>query len=294
MGFFQNLFRRKAKIGKVDISKRFELLNRIGQGSMSKVWKSRDSASGRIVALKVLDRIKTKKLEARFQGLKKPTEGEIAIKLDHPHIVKTYEHGITIKDEQFLVMEYIDGVSLSFLIDAQNETMKKNRIRFVVELGEAISYFHKQNLIHRDICPRNVLLDRDYSIKLIDFGLVVPNTLEFRKPGNRTGTATHMAPELMKRQRTDQRIDIFSYAISCYEMYTKRLPWDSVESLEMMKQRMNTPPEPITTFAPDIDPLVAETIMRGIETNPDRRWSNIDQMLQAFREAQQDAEFESV
>ncbi|MDA0831855.1 MAG: serine/threonine-protein kinase [Planctomycetota bacterium] len=293
MGFFKNLFRRTPKVEKIDVAKRFELMNRIGQGSMSKVWKARDPA-GKIVAIKILDRVKTKKLEARFVGLNKPTEGEIAIKLDHPHIVKTYECGITTNDEQFLVMEYIDGVSLSYLIDAQNDAMKKNRLRFAIELGEAIAYFHKQNLIHRDLCPHNVLLDRDYSIKLIDFGLVVPNTAEFRKPGNRTGTATYMAPELMKRQKTDQRIDIFSFAITCYKMFTKRMPWDSVDTLEMMKQRMNTPPEPITTFVPDIDPRLAEIIMRGVESDPSKRWSTMSGMVQALREVHDEIEYEVI
>ncbi|MEX0727681.1 MAG: serine/threonine-protein kinase [Planctomycetaceae bacterium] len=294
MGFFKNLFRRKTRVEKVDIAKRFELMNRIGQGSMSKVWKARDSHSGRVVALKILDRVKTKKLEARFIGLNKPSEGEIAVKLDHPHIVKTFDHGITTKDEQFLVMEYVDGVSLGYMIASQNDTMKANRLRFAIELGEAVGYFHRQNLIHRDLCPRNVLLNRNYSVKLIDFGLVVPNTPDFRKPGNRTGTASYMAPELMKRQRTDQRIDIFSYAVTCYEMFTKRMPWDSIETLEMMKQRMNTPPEPITSFVPDIDPRLAEAIMRGVASDPDKRWSTIGPMIQALREVQDELEYEAI
>lgn len=294
MGFFKNLFRRKTRVEKVDMAKRFELMNRIGQGSMSKVWKARDSHSGRVVALKILDRVKTKKLEARFVGLNKPSEGEIAVKLDHPHIVKTFDHGITTKDEQFLVMEYVDGVSLGYMIASQNDTMKANRLRFAIELGDAVGYFHRQNLIHRDLCPRNVLLNRNYSVKLIDFGLVVPNTPDFRKPGNRTGTASYMAPELMKRQRTDQRIDIFSYAVTCYEMFTKRMPWDSIETLEMMKQRMNTPPEPITSFVPDIDPRLAEAIMRGVASDPDKRWSTIGPMIQALREVQDELEYEAI
>ena len=99
--------------------------------------------------------------------------------------------------------------------------MCENRLRFIIELGEAVAYFHKENWIHRDICPRNVLLDQDKRTKLIDFGLVVPNTPEFRQPGNRTGTVTYMAPELIKRQKTSQQIDVFSFAVTCYEMTSK-------------------------------------------------------------------------
>uniref|UniRef100_A0A7C4QNX7 Serine/threonine protein kinase n=1 Tax=Schlesneria paludicola TaxID=360056 RepID=A0A7C4QNX7_9PLAN len=287
MKFLKQLFTRKPKVVKVDISRRFELLNRTGQGSMSKVWRARDLISGRIVALKLLDVAKTRRFEARFEGLKvrKPSEGEIAIQLKHPHIVTTFEHGITTNDEQYLVMEFIEGVGLSYLIDLQNDVMKQNRLRFMVELGEAIEYFHRQNWIHRDICPRNVMLDRDYSVKLIDFGLVVPNTEEFRQPGNRTGTANYMAPELIKRQRTDQRIDIFSYAVTCYEMWARRLPWDAAETLEAVMQHINTPPLDLRKAAPNIDEDIAETVMKGLAVTPDDRWPTMSAMLQPLRAA---------
>jgi serine/threonine protein kinase len=283
LDFLKNLFQSKPRVAKVDITRRFELIGRVGQGSMSKVWRARDTMTGKLVALKVLDLEKTKRLESRFIGLKKPTEGEIAIRLKHPHIVETYECGITTNDEQFLVMEFVEGVGLSYLIDVQNEVMRENRLRFMIELGEAIEYFHRQNWIHRDICPRNVLLDRDYFVKLIDFGLVVPNTEAFQAPGNRTGTAEYMAPELIRRQRTDQRIDIFSYAITCYEMWAKRKPWDAGETLEAVVQHINTPPTDLRKFVPDVDKIVAKAIMKGLALHPDDRWQTIGEMLEPFR-----------
>jgi serine/threonine protein kinase len=287
MKFLKKLFERKPKIVKVDIAKRFELLTRTGQGSMSKVWRARDHLSGRVVALKLLDIDKTKRFEARFKGMKirKPSEGEIAVQLKHPHIVKTLEHGITTNDEQFLVMEFVEGVGLSYLIDLQNDLMKQQRIRMMIELGEAIEYFHRQNWIHRDICPRNVMLDQDYAVKLIDFGLVVPNTELFQLPGNRTGTANYMAPELIKRQRTDQRIDIFSYAVTCYEMCARRQPWDAGETLEAVMQHINSPPLDLKKVSKGIDPEVAETIMKGLEVRPDDRWRTMGAMLEPLRAA---------
>jgi serine/threonine protein kinase len=284
LNFFQKLFQpRKAAVKKVDIAKRFELIGRIGQGSMSKVWRAKDVLTGKSVAIKVLDIVKTKRLESRFIGLNKPTEGEIALQLRHPHIVRTLEAGITTNDEQFLVMEFIDGVSLSYLIDTQNDVMKENRIRFMIELGEAIEFFHQLNWIHRDICPRNVLIDRDNSVKLIDFGLVVPNTEAFQAPGNRTGTADYMAPELIRRQRTDQRIDVFSYAVTCYEMWAKRRPWDAAESLEAVTQTINVPPAPLRKLVPKMSKTIAETIMQGLAVRPEDRWQTIGEMLVPFR-----------
>jgi serine/threonine protein kinase len=154
----------------------------------------------------------------------------------------------------------------------------------MVQLAEALEYFHKQNWIHRDICPRNVLLDQDSQVKLIDFGLVVPNTAEFRKPGNRTGTANYMAPELIKRQKTDHRIDIFSFSVTCYEMVTKRFPWDSTGfSLEMVLQHINRPATDIRDFAGDIDDQLADAIMKGLSLHPSDRWSTVSEMLQPLR-----------
>lgn len=285
MNFLQKLFQRGKRIEKVDIEGRFQLQNRVGQGSMSKVWKAIDTKTGRTVALKVLDRAKTLKLEQRFVGLNRPSEGTIAVILNHPNIVRTLEHGITTQDEQFLVMEYIEGVSLSYLVDAQNDRMKSYCLSYCVQLGEALDYLHVNDWIHRDLCPRNVLIDEENTVKLIDFGLMVPNTPAFRKPGNRTGTANYMAPELIKRLPTDQRIDVFSYAVTCFEMFTRTLPWPAADSMESVLQHVNNPPRDIRTVVPDLDPEVAEIIMKGLEREPDQRWRTARRMTNALREA---------
>lgn len=289
MDFLKKLFTPSPRVKKVDISKRFSLEARTGQGSMSKVWRARDLNSGRIVAVKLLDAEKTKRFESRFQGMKvkKPTEGEIAVQLKHRHIVKTLEYGIATTGEPFLVMEFIEGASLSYYVSLQNDVMKENCLRFMIELGEAIEYFHKQNWIHRDICPRNVMVDQDLNIKLIDFGLVVPNTLQFQAPGNRTGTANYMAPELIKRQKTDQRLDIFSYAVTCYEMCAARLPWEAAETLEAVMQHINSPPDDLAKLVKGIDPQVAETLMKGLAVRPEDRWTTMREMLEPLREAEE-------
>ena len=288
MKFLDKFISKQPEIEKVDVTKRFELIGRVGQGSMSKVWRANDTISNNVVALKVLDRAKTKRLESRFIGMNKPVEGAIAMSLDHQNIVRTYEHGWTTNGEQFLIMEFVEGVGMSFLVDVQNETMKKKRMEFMIQLGNGIQYFHDQNWIHRDICPRNVMVSDRNIVKLIDFGLVVPNTPEFRKPGNRTGTANYMAPELIKRQRTDQRLDVFSYAVTCYEMFTRQLPWESGETLEAVLQHINQPPTDIRSIDPDVLDPIADTIMRGLQVRPDDRWSSIDDMVERFEEAKDD------
>lgn len=287
MKFIKDLFGKpkKPKLEKIDITKRFDLMSRVGQGSMSKVWKARDSRTGRIVAVKVLDKEKTIKLESRFKGLEKPTEGEIAIQLKHPNIVDTMEHGLTKDNEQFLVMEFVEGVGLSFLVDMQNDTMKKYRLDLMIQLAQGIEHFHQENWIHRDICPRNVMVSSENVVKLIDFGLVVPNIPEFTRPGNRTGTANYMAPELVKRQTTDQRLDIFSFAVTCFEMYTQQFPWEAARTLDAVVQHINKPPKKISELVPDIDEKVAKAIMKGLAASPDDRWRTITEMRKALVKA---------
>ncbi|VAX36502.1 hypothetical protein MNBD_PLANCTO02-1452, partial [hydrothermal vent metagenome] len=119
-----------------------------------------------------------------------------------------------------------------------------------------------------------------------DFGLVVPHTPEFCKPGNRTGTAAYMAPELLRRKKTDQRLDIFSYAITCFEMYTQEFPWPGIQTMEASRQRINTPPRDIRELASGIHEKIAQTIMKGLETEPNDRWQSISEMLQQFINAE--------
>ncbi len=284
---FKNFFKKgEEPVKKTEIRKRFELIGRVGQGSMSKVWRANDHFTNNMVAVKVLDREKTLRFESRFSGLNKPAEGEIACGLDHPNCVRTLEHGTTAADEPFLVMEFVEGCGLGMLVELQSDRMRRYRLSYMIQIADALDYLHRQKWIHRDICPRNILVTEDNRIKLIDFGLVVPNTPPFRKPGNRTGTANYMAPELIKRQTTDERIDLFSYAVTCYEMYAKRHPWDAALTLDAVVQHINKPPKPITDLVPKIDEQIGNTIMKGLAARPDDRWQSAAEMAHEFREAE--------
>ncbi len=276
----------KARVETTDIEKRFNLIGRVGQGSMSKVWRAEDKMSGHFVAIKVLDKEKTKRFEDRFKGLKKPSEAEISLSLNHPYIVKTLEVGWTLEEEMFLVMDYVEGSGLGLLVDLQSGEMTRYRTRYLIQIGEALAYFHQQGYIHRDICPRNIMVTDDHKIRLIDFGLTVPSTPDFCKPGNRTGTANYMAPELIKRRPTDQRIDVFSYSVTCYEMYAKRHPWDAAQTLDAVMQHINKPPVDLLELVPRMDRQIAETIMKGLAMDANDRWQTVEDMIKEFRAAE--------
>src|SRR5437764_799094 len=136
--WFKSLFGPKGKksnLPRIDLNKRFELLNRTGQGSMSKVWRARDRALGRVVCLKILDKEKTAKFEARFPGLQRPTEGVVCMGLRHKNIVQTFEHGLTKEGDPYLVMELIDGMGLNYLIETSSPQLDGNRVNYLVQIA---------------------------------------------------------------------------------------------------------------------------------------------------------------
>lgn len=288
MGFFGNLFGSgNARRGsRVNIKSRFRLHNRVGQGSMSKVWRATDSKSGKEVCLKILDKEKTENLKKRFVGLKRPDEGEVAAKLVHPNIVRTLEWGWTTANEEFLVMEFVQGVGMNFMVETRAPQLLGNEIPLLLQAAQGLDYFHARGYIHRDICPRNMMVANDGVLKLIDFGLAVPNTPEFRKPGNRTGTACYMAPELIRRAPTDERIDIFSFGVTAFETFTGGLPWESAESLQAMLQHLNAPPRDPRELNRDVPAEVVPVLFKMLERDPRQRYQNMKEVIGALEELQ--------
>jgi serine/threonine protein kinase len=271
------------KLPRITVSKRFELLGRTGQGSMSKVWRARDKQIGRIVCLKVLDKAKTAKFEARFPGLKRPMEGAICTALKHENVVTTYEYGLTSDNEQYVIMELIEGMGLNFLIETKSSHLEGNRVSLLRQVGAAIGYVHKQGYLHRDICPRNIMVTSDGVVKLIDFGLTIPYKPEFCRPGNRTGTPNYLAPELIKRMTTDHRVDLFALGVTAYELYTGALPWEKAESLQTLLSHMNSPGRDPRDHRKDLDARTAEFLIKAVERDPRDRFQSADDFLAALR-----------
>jgi len=264
---------KPVKIQIVDINKRFDLLGRTGQGSMSKVWRAYDKKSGRTVCLKVLDREKTAKFEARFTGLKRPPEGEVCMALRHKNIVQTFEWGMTKEKEPFMVMELIDGVGLNFLIENRSQQLDGNRVNYLRQCADGLEFVHSRGFLHRDICPRNIMISKEGIVKIIDFGLAIPNKDDFCKPGNRTGTPDYMAPELIRRVRTDLRVDMFALGVTAYQIFTFDLPWERDPTAPEFKQ-VNYKGRDPREFVRDIDPKVIAFLDKAIERDPRDRFQN--------------------
>jgi serine/threonine protein kinase len=263
---------------RVDIHKRYELLREAISGTMSNFYMARDRRTGEIVGVKVLDKEETAALDARFKGLNKPSEGQIALKLSHPLIVKTLEYGITTEDQQYLVMEFLEGPGLNSLIIGKSKLLDGKRVHLIRQMAQALAAVHKAGFIHRDICPRNfVATPKAESLKLIDFGLTVPATPQFMQPGNRTGTPNYMAPEIVRRHKTDHRLDIFSFGVTAYELCTFDLPWERGKDGKAALTH-DQPPQDIRTRRPQINPRLAQAIMQCLSTDPADR-PTLDQFL---------------
>jgi serine/threonine protein kinase len=287
VGFFSNLFgsgggKGKKKVPRINVGERFDLLNRTGQGSMSKVWRARDKKLGRIVCVKLLDKEKTAKFEARFPGLNRPTEGTICSVLRHKNIVQTFEHGVSHQGEPVLVMELIDGMGLNFLIETHSPQLNGHRIDYLCQIADALEYLHTQRYLHRDVCPRNIMVTKDHVVKLIDFGLTIPYTEPFCRPGNRTGTPDYLPPELIARRRTDHRVDLFALGVTAYELFTAGLPWEKARgSMEVLRKHLAMPGRDALELRPDLDEPTLRLLMKSIDRDPEQRF----QTAAAFREA---------
>jgi serine/threonine-protein kinase len=155
---------------------------------------------------------------------------------------------------------------------------------------EAIQAVHKAGFIHRDVCPRNFIVAPDVmSLKLIDFGLTLPKKREYMLPGNRTGTPLFMAPEIVRRKPTDERVDIFSLGVSAYQMWTFEFPWPSTDKTgQGALQHDSKPPTPIAEVVPNIERTLARTIMQCLAPDPNSRPESATEVLRLIKSVTSD------
>jgi eukaryotic-like serine/threonine-protein kinase len=269
---------------RVDISKRFALLREAISGTMSKFYMARDLRTGQIVGLKILDIKKTAEFEARFRGLNKPTEGEIAMYFKHPRIVETFEHGLTTEGAQYIVMEFIEGRDVNSMIIGHDPCLEGNRVQFIREAAEAVAAIHAAGFIHRDVSPRNFLvLKGTNDLKMIDFGVTLPATPQFCQPGVRTGNPNYMAPEIVRRKHTDPRVDVFAFGTSAYEICTGELPWLK-GTTGMVAMTHDKPPTDLHKYRPQINSRLAKAIHWCLEADVAKRCPSMEQFLQAIKD----------
>ena len=259
----------------------YDVLRSAIHGTMSQFYVVRDRSTDEVFGIKICDSDKRETFEGRFSGLEKPTEGDIALSMEHPNIVQTLEQGETSDGDYYVKMEFIDGPGLNVIIKGQVEDVLGKRVAMIRQMAEALSYVHKKGFIHRDICPRNFISSEDYSkVTLIDFGLTVPATKHFMQPGNRSGTPNYMSPEVVRRRKTDHRLDIFSFGVTAYQLLAFELPWPSGDVTGKAAVAHDTkPPVDIFEILPNLNRRLGETIMACLSKDPDNRPQSMDEFL---------------
>lgn len=277
----QDLFQTQ----KVDLVERFQLVREAVNGTMSSFHQAIDRKTGKTVGLKILDAEKTELFEGRFRSLNKPSEGKIAMQMKHPRIVETYETGIAKDGRQYIVMEFVPGTGLNILINNHSPVLDGKRHSLIRQMAEAIEAVHKAGFIHRDVCPRNFIVTPDgETLKLIDFGLTLPQQKEYMLPGNRTGTPLYMAPEIVRRRATDHRVDLFSLGVTAYQLCTFEFPWPGGDTTGRgALQHDSKPATPILEKMPKLNKDLAKIIMQCISPEASGRPATADQVVKALR-----------
>jgi eukaryotic-like serine/threonine-protein kinase len=269
---------------RVDLDRRFAIVaDASSQGSMSRVYRAMDMETKRTVCLKVQIRDKNAAAAARASREQpRPPEGEIAVQVAHPHVVATLEYGDSTKGEHYLVMEFIDGVNFQYIHEAKRGRTAQ-KVEWLAQAAEGLAAVHEAGFIHHDINPRNFLINREHQVKLIDFGLAVPNTACFRGPGNRTGTLQYMAPELIRREPIDERIDVFGFGVLAFELLTGRLPYHSTNSTTTMLQRLNTEPLDAAKVKPKLSDELSGLLRKLTARKREDRWPSMANLAETLR-----------
>jgi serine/threonine protein kinase len=268
---------------RVNLQRRYSIVSETARGSMSRIYRALDNQTGRTVCLKVQSPQKNEAAALRASATQpRPLEGDMAMQLVHPHIVRTFECGMSTQREHFMVMEYIDGLSLQFVREARSAGIAE-KLELLAQAAEGLAAVHAAGYIHHDVNPRNFLVDREEHVKLIDFGLTVPNTPAFCRPGNRTGTLQYMAPELLRREPIDERIDIFAFGVMAFEFLTERLPYDANNSTTMMLQRMNTEPLDPAAVKPELSEELCAIVRQLMARRREKRWPALNTLPDVLR-----------
>jgi serine/threonine-protein kinase len=180
-------------------------------------------------------------------------------------------------------MELIDGPNFSSLVTTRDAMLEGLRVPLIRQIAQAIQAVHNAGFIHRDVCARNVMVDTESgTLKLIDFGLAVPAKPEFMQPGNRTGNPNYMAPEIVRRQATDTRVDVFAFGVTAYEICTFNLPWSRGVKGDVAMSHATQPPVEILKYRPQLNPKLAKAIMHCIEQSREKRCPSLDHFLKSI------------
>lgn len=258
------------------LDERYEITELIGVGGMADVYKAVDLMENKIVAVKILkpEFSGNEEFIRRFRN-----ESKAIALLSHPNIVKIYDVGL--KDEiQFIVMEYIDGITLKEFIDQQGVLRWQDALHFMIQILRALQHAHDKGIVHRDIKPQNIMLFADGTIKVMDFGIARFSRVDGKTLSDKTiGSVHYISPEQARGDMTDERSDIYSVGVMLYEMLTGQKPYDGDNPVSIALKHMEEDPKAPREIVPAIPEALEEIVLHAMERDPAKRYQSAAEMI---------------
>ena len=258
------------------IGGRYEILEKIGSGGMSDVYKAKDQTLGRFVAIKVLKQefAQDSTFVSKFR-----TEAQSAAGLQHANIVNVYDVGSQDKD-YYIVMEYVEGVTLKKYIEAKGKLNYKETLSIAIQVARGIQAAHAKGIIHRDIKPQNIMISADGKVKVMDFGIArAASSATSTISSDAMGSVHYSSPEQVRNGYISNKSDIYSLGIVMYEMVTGRVPFDGDSTVSVaikhLQEEITSPKE----YAEDLPVSLEKIILKCTQKSPDRRYASIDDLL---------------
>lgn len=255
---------------------RYEVQEIIGVGGMSVVYKAYDNVDDRIVAVKILKDEYSN--DADFVRRFKNESKAIAV-LSHPNIVKVYDVSFGEK-VQYIVMEYVDGITLKEYIQKQHIITWNDAVFFTTQILRALQHAHDKGIVHRDIKPQNIILLPNGNIKVTDFGIARFSRTETKTlTENAIGSVHYISPEQAKGEFTDERADIYSVGVVLYEMLAGKVPFDADSAVSVALMQLQKEPKKLTEINPNIPLGIEQICFHAMQKNPDERYQTATEML---------------
>ena len=251
----------------------YHILGVLREGSMSVILKAQNEETGDIVALKVHKasaRRTIARLESRHRDF---NEGQITQAFDHPNVIKCFGHGETGRTD-YLVLEYLEGMTLSTLTETDSRRLVGRRLSYLCQSACGLDHVHTRRFVHHDFCAKNLFVTSDNRIRVIDFGLATP-LLDTQAYIGRVGTAEILAPEVLRREPSDHRADIFAWGVVAYEVLSGRWPFESPEHHQVLSKILNVHPVPVNRRVVEVPEAVSNVVMRCLEKDPAKRLSSM-------------------
>lgn len=265
---------------------RYEILEKIGSGGMSVVYKAKCHTLNRLVAIKVLKEefASDENFVSKFK-----MEAQAAARLSHPNIVNVYD----VVDEEnlhYIVMELIEGITLKNYIEKKELLDSKEAIGIAIQVAQGIAAAHEQHIIHRDIKPQNMIISKDGKVKVADFGIARAVSSQTVNSSAAVGSVHYISPEQARGGYCDERSDIYSFGITLYEMVTGRVPFEGDNTVAVALAHLEDPVIPPGDYNPQVYPGLEDIILKCTKKKPDRRYGSMEEVIHDLRRVLMDPE----